>query len=149
MVAKVVARGGKITVLQMKVKGMRKLGDADIEVKFKGTDVATLFNKARQTAQTLAALKHFANVHVAMGLSKPGCQVKIDRVRVAEMGVALPDVARTQETPLGGAMNVLVYLMIYPMMIGLDLAQLPKVVAQPRSMLVSLIYNFVLTSALE
>jgi HAE1 family hydrophobic/amphiphilic exporter-1 len=95
LVAKVAAPGGKITVSQMKVKGMRKLGDADIEVKIKGPDMATLFDQARQTAQAMTALKHFANVYLAMDLSKPEYQVKIDRVRAAEMGVAVADVADT------------------------------------------------------
>jgi hydrophobe/amphiphile efflux-1 (HAE1) family protein len=95
LVAKVAAPGGKVSVSQMKVKGMRKLGEADIEVKIKGPDMATLFEQARQTAQTMTTLKHFTNVVVAMDLSKPEYQVKVDRVRAAELGVAVADVADT------------------------------------------------------
>jgi len=65
------------------------------------------------------------------------------------LGAALPDLARAHQSQLGWAMNVLVFLMIYPMMIGLDLEQLPKVLARPRPVLVSLFYNFVLTPALS
>ena len=64
------------------------------------------------------------------------------------LGVALPDAARDHATLMGWVMNLLVFLMIFPMMIGLDLAQLPKVLARPRPVLVSLFYNFVLTPAL-
>jgi ACR3 family arsenite efflux pump ArsB len=64
------------------------------------------------------------------------------------LGVAYPAVAGSHATALGRTMNVVVFLMIYPMMIGLDFAQLPKVLARPRPVLVSLAYNFVLTPLL-
>jgi len=101
--AKVPAPGGKVTVSQMKVKGMRKLGDADIEVKLKGADMAPLFEMAAQTARTMTELKHFTNVYVAMDLSKPEYQVKIDRARAAEMGVSVADVADTMRTLVAGS----------------------------------------------
>jgi multidrug efflux pump subunit AcrB len=101
--AKVAAPGGKVTVSQMKVKGMRKLGDADIEVKLKGPDLDSLFEQARQTAQAMTALHHFANVYVAMDLSKPEYQVKIDRVRAAELGVTVAEVADTLRALVSGS----------------------------------------------
>jgi len=101
--AKVAAPGGKVSVSQMKVKGMRKLGDADIEVKLKGPDIATLFEQARQTAQAMTALQHFTNVYVAMDLSKPEYQVKIDRVRAAELGVTVVEVADTLRALVSGS----------------------------------------------
>lgn len=103
MVAKVAVPGGKVTVSQMKVKGMRKLGDADIEVKLKGPVIATLFDQARQTAKAMTALKHFTNVYVAMDLSKPEYQVKIDRVRAAELGVTMAEVADTLRALVAGS----------------------------------------------
>ena len=102
LIAKVPVPGGKLTVSQMKVKGMRKLGDADIEVKIKGADLTKLFNLARQTAQTMNELKHFTNVYVAMDLSKPEYQVKVDRARAAELGVSVTDVADTLRTLVSG-----------------------------------------------
>lgn len=103
LVAKVAAPGGKVTVSPMKVKGMRKLGDADIEVKLKGPDINTLFEQARQTAQAMTALKHFTNVYVAMDLSKPEYQVKIDRVRAAELGVTVSEVADNLRALVSGS----------------------------------------------
>jgi hydrophobe/amphiphile efflux-1 (HAE1) family protein len=103
LIGKIQAPGGKLTVSQMKVKGMRKLGDADIEVKIKGADIQQLFAIARQTAQTMSGLKHFTNVFVAMDLSKPEYQVKIDRVRAAELGVTVADVADTLRTLISGS----------------------------------------------
>jgi HAE1 family hydrophobic/amphiphilic exporter-1 len=103
VVAKVAVPGSKIAVSQMKVKGMRKLGDADIEVKIKGPDMVRLFDLARQTAQTMTSLKNFANVYVSMDLSKPEYQVRIDRVRAAEMGVAVADIADTLRSQISGS----------------------------------------------
>ena len=103
VVAKVAAPGGKISVSQMKVKGMRKLGDADVEVKIKGTDLNKLFDIARTTAQTMTGLKQFTNVYVAMDLSKPEYQVKIDRARAADLGVSVVEVADTLRTLISGS----------------------------------------------
>jgi len=103
IVSGIAVPGGKLTVSQMKVKGMRKLGDADIEVKIKGADMPQLFAIARQTAQTMNGLKHFTNVVVAMDLSKPEYQVRIDRARAAELGVSVADVGDTLRTLVSGA----------------------------------------------
>jgi ACR3 family arsenite efflux pump ArsB len=63
-------------------------------------------------------------------------------------GVAWPEVAHAHAATLGMAMNALVFLMIYPMMIGLDFAHLPRVLARPKPVLLSLVYNFVVTPLL-
>jgi ACR3 family arsenite efflux pump ArsB len=64
------------------------------------------------------------------------------------LGAAYPQAASLHAGALGLAMNVIVFLMIYPMMIGLDFTQLPKVLARPRPVLLSLAYNFIVTPAL-
>jgi len=102
VIGKIPVPGGKLSVSQMKVKGMRKLGDADIEVKIKGADIQQLFGIARQTAQTMNGLQHFTNVYVAMDLSKPEYQVRIDRARAAELGVSVTEVADTLRTLISG-----------------------------------------------
>ena len=103
IVAKVPATGGKITASQDKVKGMRKMGEADIEVKIKGPELERLFDMAARAAQTMNGLKHFTNVQVAMDLSKPEYQVKVDRARAAEMGVSVGEIADTLRTMVSGA----------------------------------------------
>jgi HAE1 family hydrophobic/amphiphilic exporter-1 len=102
VIAQVPAPGGKVTVAQSKVKGMRKLGEADIEVKIKGTELTQLFDLARKIAQTMNELKHFTNVYVAMDLSKPEYQVHIDRNRAAELGVTVADLADSLRTLVAG-----------------------------------------------
>lgn len=103
IVAKIPVPGGKAMVMQMKIKGIRKLGDADIEVKIKGPDIATLFDQARQTAGAMNDLAHFTNVYVSMDMTKPEYQVKIDRARAAELGVSITDIADTMRSLITGA----------------------------------------------
>ncbi|MBR9982190.1 MAG: efflux RND transporter permease subunit, partial [Desulfatitalea sp.] len=102
LVARVPAPGGKVTVAQTKVKGMRKLGDADIEVKVQGDDLMQLFALSDKIAQTMTGLNQFTNVYVAMDLSKPELQVAVDRVRAAEMGVSVSEVADSLRTLVAG-----------------------------------------------
>jgi len=103
LVGQISVPGGKPMVSQMKVKGLRKLGEADIEIKIKGQDMAVLFDLARNTASAMNELKHFENVYVSMDLTKPEYRIRIDRTRAAEMGVSASDVAATVRSLITGA----------------------------------------------
>ncbi|GAB4274885.1 MAG: efflux RND transporter permease subunit [Deferrisomatales bacterium] len=102
LVAKIPVPGGKAMVMPMKVKGLRKLGDAEIEVEIRGQDVATLFGLAHKTAGTMNELGHLTNVHVSLDMSKPEYQLRIDRTRAAELGVSVADVATALRTLIRG-----------------------------------------------
>ncbi len=103
IVGKVPVPGGNAMVMQMKVKGIRKLGDADIEVKIKGQDIEGLFDLARQTAGAMNQLAHFTNIYVSMDMTKPEYQVRIDRQRAAELGVSVGSIATTMRSLISGA----------------------------------------------
>jgi len=93
---------GKPMVTKSTMKGTRKVGGADIEVKVKGQDVARLYDLAGQVAQTMQSLKQFKNVYISMDMTKPEYQVRIDRVRASELGVSVADVAATLRTLVSG-----------------------------------------------
>ena len=103
VMAKVAIPGGKAMVMQAKIKGLRKLGEADIEVKIKGQEMGELFALAKKTAETMNGLKQFTNVYVSMDMTKPEYQVLIDRTRAAELGISVADVAVTARSLLSGA----------------------------------------------
>jgi len=103
IVGKVPVPGGQAMVMQMKLKGIRKLGDADIEVKIKGQDIPTLYDLARQTAGSMNELAHFTNVYVSMDMTKPEYQVQVDRQKAAELGVSISDIADTMRSLITGA----------------------------------------------
>jgi len=102
LLAQVQVPSGKVMAMQAKVKGIRKLGEADIEMKIRGADLTTLFEFARQTAAAMNRLEHFTNVYVSMDMTKPEYVVSVDRVRAAELGVSAADVATALRTLVGG-----------------------------------------------
>jgi hydrophobe/amphiphile efflux-1 (HAE1) family protein len=94
--------GAKPMVMQPPVKGIRKLGDADIEVKIKGQELDKLFELARKTSESMNQLAHFTNVYVSMDMTKPEYQVEVDRVRAAELGISVVDVASSVRSLISG-----------------------------------------------
>jgi len=61
------------------------------------------------------------------------------------LGLAFPGFAKAHKEGLSNLTTVLVFLMIYPMMINLNLERIPKVLKEPKPVLLSLVYNFALT----
>ena len=90
-------------VIIPQVKGIRRLGDADIEVKIKGEEIAKLFELAQGTATAMNKLAHFANVYVSLDMTKLEYQVQVDRQVAADLGVSIADVATTLRSLLTGA----------------------------------------------
>ena len=103
LVAKNAMPGGMAMVVVPHVKGIRKLGDADVEVKIKGQDIPKLFELAQGTAAAMNRLAHFANVYVSLDMTKPEYQVHVDRQLAADLGVSIADVATTLRSLLTGA----------------------------------------------
>jgi hydrophobe/amphiphile efflux-1 (HAE1) family protein len=103
IVSRVPVPGGNAMVMQMQTKGIHKLGASDIEVKIKGQDVQELFDLAQQAGETMSNMPHFTNVYVSMDMTKPEYQVRVDRVRAAELGVSVADVSETLRSLVTGA----------------------------------------------
>lgn len=103
IIAEVTVPGGKVMAMQAKIKGLKKLGTADIEVKIKGQQMDKLFALAETTADTMRGLQQFNNVYVSMDMTKPEYQILIDRTRAAELGVSVANVAVTVRSLLSGA----------------------------------------------
>ncbi|MGO9117999.1 MAG: efflux RND transporter permease subunit [Desulfomonilaceae bacterium] len=102
-VAKVPVPGGIAMVNRPQVKGIRRLGDADIEVKIRGQDIPKLFELAQATAGAMNRLAHFGNVYVSLDMTKPEFQVEVDRKSAADLGVSIADTAATLRSLLTGA----------------------------------------------
>lgn len=100
--AKINAPGAIIKVYQDKIKGMRKLGDADIEVKIKGANLKTLFDISTKVSKEMKNLNELTNVQVAMDMTKPEYQLHIDRVRASELGVSITQISQTLRTMVAG-----------------------------------------------
>ncbi|MCM8769544.1 MAG: efflux RND transporter permease subunit [Candidatus Omnitrophica bacterium] len=102
-VAKIQVPGGNAMVMQMKVKGIRKLGEADIEVKIRGQEIEQLFNLAKQTAEKVNDLPELTNVYVSLDMTKPEYQVRIDRTKAADLGISVEDASTFLKSLISGA----------------------------------------------
>ncbi|MBN1973541.1 MAG: efflux RND transporter permease subunit, partial [Sedimentisphaerales bacterium] len=103
LVSKLQPAGGQAMVRQMPIKGIHGMQASDIIVQIRGQDMDTLAALANQTTRTIADMDHFQNVLLSMDLSKPEYQVKIDRIKAAELGVSVSDVATSLRSMITGA----------------------------------------------
>lgn len=95
LVMQVPVPGGMAMVSQSKMKGIRKLGDADIEVKIKGDEVPVLFDSARKLMTALSEQRGLANLNLSLDMTKPEFQVFLDRQRAADRGITVAEAAQT------------------------------------------------------
>jgi hydrophobe/amphiphile efflux-1 (HAE1) family protein len=103
VVGKIQPPGGKVMVKQMPIKGIHGMQASDIVVQVRGQDMETLADLSSRTARTINGLDHFQNVFVSMDLSKPEYQVRVDRIKAAELGVSVADVASSLRSLITGA----------------------------------------------
>ena len=87
--------GAKIMVKPMKVKGIRKIGEADIEVKLRGQDMSRLFRLSGEIVRKMRSLSALANVHMSLDYRKPELQITLDRTKAQELGVSAASLAST------------------------------------------------------
>ncbi|NCB39489.1 MAG: efflux RND transporter permease subunit [Erysipelotrichia bacterium] len=102
LIMQVPVPGGMAMVSKMKMKGIRKLGDADIEIKIKGDDIPTLFSSARKYVDALSNQKNLTNINLSLDMNKPEFQVFIDRQKAADRGVTVAEAARTLRSLVTG-----------------------------------------------
>lgn len=101
-VSQVHAPGAVLAVYQAKMRGIRAVGQSDIEVEINGSEIDTLFGLANDIATRLRSRPELTNVYVSLDYSKPEWQVEIDRTRAAEHGLTVAGVAATLRGYIGG-----------------------------------------------
>jgi len=94
--------GGKVMVRKMRVKGIRKMGESDLEIQLRGPDLARLYALAGKVVRVAQERPDLANVHLGMDLTKPELLVRIDRARAHELGISVFDVATNLRALLHG-----------------------------------------------
>lgn len=101
-VSKVHAPGAILAVSQAKMRGIRAVGQADIEVEVNGSEIDTLFTLANDIAARLRQRPELTNVYVSLDYSKPEWQVEIDRTRATEHGLTVAAIAGMLRGYIGG-----------------------------------------------
>jgi len=61
------------------------------------------------------------------------------------LGIVTPALSAAHKKLFKSSTIVLVFMMIYPMMINLNINNIPKIIKRPKPVLMSLVYNFVIT----
>ena len=95
--------GGQVMVMPMPVKGIRKVGDADVEVKLGGDDLPTLFRLAGEAATAMRGTPDLANVNLSLDLAKPEYRIEVDRDRAAAVGLTVGEVGAAMRTLVNGS----------------------------------------------
>ncbi|NLF92900.1 MAG: efflux RND transporter permease subunit, partial [Oligosphaeraceae bacterium] len=71
LVGKLQVPGGKLPVMQMKVKGIRQIGVQAVEVKVQGTEVSDIYAFSQSLAAAMSEAAELVNVNISMDMSKP------------------------------------------------------------------------------
>ncbi len=103
VMGKLATSDSKIMVSQMKVKGIRRIGEADIEIEISGQDMNQLFNLSEAISGIMKKLNTITNVYVSVDMTKPEYNVRIDRVKAAALGIQVSTVARSLQSLMSGA----------------------------------------------
>lgn len=102
-VGKLQPPGGRAMVRQMPIKGIHGMQASDIVIQVRGQDMDVLADLAGRTAKSIHGLNQFENVLVSMDLTKPEYQVLVDRVKAAELGVSVSEIAASLRWLITGA----------------------------------------------
>jgi hydrophobe/amphiphile efflux-1 (HAE1) family protein len=94
--------GAKLPVQARPIKGLRKVGEQDIEVNVKGNDAVLLYEFSEKLAARLAQTHGLSGVNVSMDMTKPEFRVYVDRARASAMGIPVNHVANTLRTLVQG-----------------------------------------------
>lgn len=103
LVKKAMAPGAKMPVMQMAIKGIRKIGTQDVELKVQGDDTVAIYNFARQAAGVLSQTPGLSGVNISMDMTKPEYRIYIDRARAAALGIPVSKIASVLRGLIGGS----------------------------------------------
>lgn len=94
--------GSKIPVKARKIKGIRKVGEQDIEVYIKGNNAVKLYDFSEKLAAKLSKTPGFTGVNVSMDMTKPEYRIQVDRAKASSMGISVDKIATTLKTLVHG-----------------------------------------------
>ncbi len=94
--------GAKIPVKARKIKGLRKVGEQDVEVNIKGSDAVLLYEFAERLAAKMEKTPGLSGVNISMDMTKPEYRIHIDRARASAMGISVNEIATTMRTLVQG-----------------------------------------------
>jgi len=100
------APGARIKVFHTKLKGLRSIGEFDIEVELlapRSEPMARLHEQATAVASRMRAIPTLTNVDVSIDITKPEYRVLVNRSRATDLGLSVGQIATTVKTMVDGA----------------------------------------------
>ncbi len=94
--------GAKLSVKPRPIKGLRKVGEQDVEVYVTGSDTLLLYEFAEKLAGRMVQTPGLSGVNISMDMTKPEYRVYVDRARASAMGISVDQVAHTLKTLVHG-----------------------------------------------
>lgn len=87
--------GAKLPVKSRPIKGLRKVGEQDVEVYVKGSDSVLLYEFSEKVADKLVKMPGLSGVNISMDMTKPEYRVYVDRARASTMEISVDQIATT------------------------------------------------------
>jgi HAE1 family hydrophobic/amphiphilic exporter-1 len=103
LVMKKMIPGAKIVVQQAKMKGIRRTGDSDVEIKVRGIELERIQEIAQQVVQQMNAIDGLTNVRIGTQINKPEYQIEVDKVRLAALEMSTDRFAASVKTYVDGS----------------------------------------------
>jgi hydrophobic/amphiphilic exporter-1 (mainly G- bacteria), HAE1 family len=97
--------GAKLPVKARPIKGMRKVGEQDVEVNIKGTDVVAIYEFSEELADKMRRIPGLSGVNISMDMTKPEYRIHIDRARASAMGLSVDKVATVMHSLVQGVVG--------------------------------------------
>ncbi|MFO8013578.1 MAG: efflux RND transporter permease subunit [Phycisphaerae bacterium] len=94
--------GAKLSVKPRPIKGLRKVGEQDVEVYVTGSDTLLLYEFAEKLAGRMVQTPGLSGVNISMDMTKPEYRVYVVRARASAMGISVDQVAHTLKTLVHG-----------------------------------------------
>jgi len=94
--------GVRVQVNQQRVRGIRNLGNNDMEIKLRGENLEELNRVSVEMMERVRRHPGFTNVQLSLDFSKPEYQVHLDREKCADLGLSVQEIATTLRIYLGG-----------------------------------------------
>jgi hydrophobe/amphiphile efflux-1 (HAE1) family protein len=97
--------GANIKVMHSKMKGIRRMGQFDIELEImapRNNSMTDIYAQAARLRNELKDLDYLAGLDISLQLNKPEYQIKIDRRKAYDLGINLEEIANTVKTMVGG-----------------------------------------------
>ena len=97
--------GARIGVKHAKLRGLRQIGEHDVEVEIygpRGAPMGEMMELASGVREQLLAIPGLTNQDISLEVTKPEYQIVVDRARAAVLGVNVSQVASTVRSMVDG-----------------------------------------------